>query len=84
MTSSKINFSPKGLFIGGKWVDSFKEGRFSTINPSNGQHLGEVPLAEKDLNELKLIEMSKIFHRIHEERFGYFPLITSLLSSTSS
>jgi len=24
MTSSKINFSPKGLFIGGKWVDSYK------------------------------------------------------------
>ena len=48
MTSSKINFSPKGLFIGGKWVDSYKGGRFSTINPSNGQHLGEVPLAEKE------------------------------------
>ena len=48
MTSSKINFSPKGLFIGGKWVDSYKGERFSTINPSNGQHLGEVPLAEKE------------------------------------
>ena len=56
MTSETINtpelyFSPKGLLIGGKWEESSNGKRFKTINPSNQQHLGEVPLAdEKDVN----------------------------------
>ena len=52
MTSQIINtpeldFSPKGLLIGGKWEQSSNGKRFKTINPSNQQHLGEVPLADK-------------------------------------
>ena len=52
MTSQIINtpeldFSPKGLLIGGKWEESSNGKRFKTINPSNQQHLGEVPLADK-------------------------------------
>ena len=56
MTSENINtpelgFTPKGLFIGGQWEDSSSGKRFETINPSNQQYLGEVPLAdEKDVN----------------------------------
>ena len=56
MISEKINtpelgFSPKGLHIGGQWEESANGKRFETINPSNQQHLGDVPLAdEKDVN----------------------------------
>ena len=48
MTAPNLGFSPKGLYIGGKWVDSDKGKKFSSINPSNREHLGEVPLAEKE------------------------------------
>ena len=48
MKSPKLNFSPKGLFIGGRWIDSIKGKKFDSINPSNGEYLGEVPLAEKE------------------------------------
>ena len=47
----ELSFTPKGLLIGGKWEESSNGKRFKTINPSNQQHLGEVPLAdEKDVN----------------------------------
>ena len=48
MKSPKLNFSPKGLYIGGRWPDSIKGKKFDSINPSNGEYLGEVPLAEKE------------------------------------
>ena len=48
MKSPKLNFSPKGLYIGGRWTDSIKGKKFESINPSNGEYLGEVPLAEKE------------------------------------
>ena len=51
MTASDIRFSPKGLYIGGEWVDSVQGKKFSTINPSNCKLLGEVPLADgEDVN----------------------------------
>jgi betaine-aldehyde dehydrogenase len=43
--SPKIGFSPKGLYIGGAWVEGTDGKRFETINPSNGETLGEVPQA---------------------------------------
>ncbi|MDA0998792.1 MAG: aldehyde dehydrogenase family protein, partial [Proteobacteria bacterium] len=43
--SPDLGFSPKGLYIGGQWQDSASGKRFATINPSNGEHLGDVPLA---------------------------------------
>lgn len=44
-------FTPKGLYIGGKWEESSNGKRFETINPSNRDYLGDVPLAdEKDVN----------------------------------
>ena len=46
-----LGFTPKGLFIDGKWEESENGKRFETINPSNQQYLGDVPLAdEKDVN----------------------------------
>ena len=40
----ELGFIPKGLFIGGKWEESTNGKRFETINPSNQQYLGDVPL----------------------------------------
>ena len=51
MKAPDLNFSPKGLYIGGKWQESADGGTFETINPSNLEKLGEVPEAtEKDID----------------------------------
>ena len=47
-----LGFKPKGLFIGGDWVEAQSGERITTLNPSNGDVLGEVPLAnEADVNQ---------------------------------
>ena len=43
-----LEFKPKGLFIGGEWVDADSGRTIATINPSNGEALGEVPLASAE------------------------------------
>lgn len=45
MTAPRLDFAPKGLYIGGQWVAAAGDERFATINPSTGEKLGEVPLA---------------------------------------
>lgn len=40
-----LGFRPKGLFIGGNWVEASSKETLTSINPSNGDVLGEVPLA---------------------------------------
>jgi len=45
MTAPKLDFVPKGLYIGGQWMAAADDERFVTINPSTGEKLGEVPLA---------------------------------------
>ena len=40
-----LGFTPKGLFIGGEWVAAQSGKTITTANPSNGDILGEVPLA---------------------------------------
>lgn len=42
-----LGFEPKGLFIGGEWVDAGARKTITTINPSNGDVLGEAPLADE-------------------------------------
>lgn len=42
-----LDFEPKGLFIGGEWVAGSSGQTITTINPSNGDVLGEVPLANE-------------------------------------
>ena len=50
-TTPDLNFSPKGLYIGGEWHDSIDGGTFQTINPSNLEKLDDVPEAsEKDVD----------------------------------
>ncbi len=48
MIGPDLNFTPKGLYIGGEWQEATGGGRLSSINPSTGEHLGEVPLAADD------------------------------------
>jgi betaine-aldehyde dehydrogenase len=43
-----LDFKPKGLFIGGNWVDASSGRVITTTNPSNGEVLGEVPVANED------------------------------------
>ena len=43
--SPDLGFSPKGLFIGGDWEEAADGRTFESINPANGEHLGDVPLA---------------------------------------
>ncbi len=42
-----LGFTPKGLFIGGEWVRADSGKTITTTNPSNGDVLGEVPLADE-------------------------------------
>ncbi len=42
-----LGFTPKGLFIGGEWVSASSGRTITSINPSNGDILGEVPLASE-------------------------------------
>ncbi len=42
-----LGFEPKGLFIGGKWVKASSGKTITTLNPSNKDALGEVPLASE-------------------------------------
>ncbi len=45
MSAPRLDFVPKGLYIGGKWVPSADDRTFETINPSTSERLAEVPLA---------------------------------------
>ena len=48
---STFNFTPKGLYIGGKWSPSSSGKTLASHNPATGELLGEVPLAsEEDVN----------------------------------
>lgn len=42
-----LGFRPKGLFIGGEWVGAGTNRTITSINPSNGDVLGEVPVASE-------------------------------------
>jgi betaine-aldehyde dehydrogenase len=51
MQSPALNFTPRGLFIGGQWVSPIEGKSFSSINPSNMEKLADVPAAdEKDVD----------------------------------
>ncbi len=41
-----LGFTPRGLYVGGRWEESASGERFETINPSTGERLGEVPAAD--------------------------------------
>ena len=43
MIGPELSFTPRGLYIGGEWQEAVEGGRLASINPSTGEHLGEVP-----------------------------------------
>ena len=45
MQSPALNFSPRGLYIGGRWVSPAEGQSFASINPSNMEKLADVPAA---------------------------------------
>ena len=45
MIGPKLDFTPRGLYIGGEWQEADRGGRLASINPSTGEPLGEVPAA---------------------------------------
>src|ERR1700735_4021305 len=45
MQSPPLNFTPRGLYIGGQWVAPVEDKFFASINPSNMEKLAEVPSA---------------------------------------
>ena len=52
MNSTEISYKPKGLYIGGKWREGAAGKSLITVNPANGEKLGEVPWADgQDVNE---------------------------------
>ena len=46
MSSTEFSYKPRGLYIGGKWVDGVGGKSLVTVNPATGDRLGEVPLAD--------------------------------------
>jgi betaine-aldehyde dehydrogenase len=45
MQSPALNFTPRGLYIGGQWVAPADDASFVSINPSNMENLATVPSA---------------------------------------
>ena len=46
METSNLDFTLKGLYIGGDWQESATGKTFETINLSTGDNLGDVPMAD--------------------------------------
>ena len=47
MQTPALNFTPRGLYIGGEWVAPAEDKSFVSINPSNMDKLGDVPAASE-------------------------------------
>ncbi len=70
MIGPDLNFTPKGLFIGGEWQEAVGGGRLESINPSTGEHLGSVPVAtEEDVDRAV-----RAGRRAFESDWGRMPL----------
>ena len=51
MQSPPLNFTPRGLYIAGRWVSPTEDGSFASINPSNLEKLADIPAAgEADID----------------------------------
>ena len=46
MHSPALNFTPRGLYIGGRWVSPVAGKSFASINPSNMEKLADIPAAD--------------------------------------
>lgn len=41
----RLSFTPRGLYIGGRWVSPAEDRCFASINPSNMEKIADVPTA---------------------------------------
>ena len=48
MHSPALNFTPRGLYIGGRWVSPVAGKSFTSINPSNMEKLADIPAADEN------------------------------------
>lgn len=80
-----LNFTPKGLYIGGQWQESASGKTFESINPSNGDHLGDVPLADEDDVDRAVAAAKAAFpgwsRMPIKERAGHLEALAARLSS---
>ena len=78
-----LGFTPKGLYIGGEWLESVKGKRFESINPANMEILGDVPLADEHDVNLAVMAAKDAFNDWRrmpiKERAGYLVALADKL-----
>ena len=78
-----LGFTPKGLYIGGEWLESVKGKRFESINPANMEILGDVPLADENDVNLAVMAAKDAFNDWRrmpiKERAGYLVALADKL-----
>ncbi len=83
MKTPELGFSPKGLYIGGKWEESVKGKTFESINPANMDSLGELPLAdEEDVNRAVIAAKEAFYDWSRmpiKERAGFLDALAEIL-----
>ena len=45
MKAPDLNFKPRGIYVGGKWISPAEDKTFVSINPSNMEKIADVPSA---------------------------------------
>ena len=71
MIGPELNFTPRGLYIGGEWQEAAEGGRLASINPSTGEHLGEVP----DATASDVDRAVRAARAAFESEWGRMPLL---------
>jgi betaine-aldehyde dehydrogenase len=70
MIGPELTFTPRGLYIGGEWQEAAERGRLQSINPSTGEHIGEVPLA----TEADVDRAVRAGRKAYESDWGRMPM----------
>ena len=70
MTGPELNFTPRGLYVGGEWQEAAEGGRLESINPSTGECLGEVPVA----TEADVDRAVRAARTVFESEWGPMPI----------
>ena len=58
MSSEPLGYTPKGLYIGGEWLPGAAGKSLTSINPSTGERLAEVPWAGEE-EVIQAVEAAK-------------------------
>ena len=70
MIGPALNFTPRGLYIGGEWQEAANGGRFASVNPSTGEQLGEVPAA----GEADIDRAARAARKAFDSEWGRMPI----------